>query len=216
MNLDLLPIDAIALKYGTDKSSLHHNYTPLYEQYFAHLKDQDINLLELGWGGHEDPNKGGESAAMWREYFSKANIQVIDIVNKVNNVKGVEFHQGSQADSKFLHSISNNRLYDIVVDDASHLSSLTIKSFQILFPLVRPGGWYVVEDTHSSYHAFYYGRKEANPDPERNGFSTLTTMNYFKRLCDEINKDLIDPRYHLGFEIETMHFYKDIIFIQKK
>jgi len=35
---------------------------------------------------------------------------------------------------------------DLVVDDASHLVSETRSAFQILFPHVRPGGKYVIED----------------------------------------------------------------------
>ena len=35
---------------------------------------------------------------------------------------------------------------DAVVDDASHLLGPTMHSFEVLFPLLRPGGWYVIED----------------------------------------------------------------------
>ena len=35
---------------------------------------------------------------------------------------------------------------DLVVDDASHLYEQTKATFAMLFPLVRPGGNYVIED----------------------------------------------------------------------
>ena len=35
---------------------------------------------------------------------------------------------------------------DLVVDDASHLYGPTKASFEILFPLLRPGGLYLIED----------------------------------------------------------------------
>lgn len=35
---------------------------------------------------------------------------------------------------------------DLVVDDASHFYEQTKTSFQTLFPLVRPGGMYIIED----------------------------------------------------------------------
>jgi predicted O-methyltransferase YrrM len=35
---------------------------------------------------------------------------------------------------------------DLVIDDASHLLAETRISFNMLFPRVRPGGWYVIED----------------------------------------------------------------------
>ena len=35
---------------------------------------------------------------------------------------------------------------DVVIDDASHLYKTTRRTFEIAFPLLRPGGLYVIED----------------------------------------------------------------------
>jgi len=35
---------------------------------------------------------------------------------------------------------------DLIVDDASHIGHLTAATFALLWPLIRPGGFYVVED----------------------------------------------------------------------
>lgn len=35
---------------------------------------------------------------------------------------------------------------DLVVDDASHMLSETLSSFEQFFPLLRPGGLYIIED----------------------------------------------------------------------
>jgi len=35
---------------------------------------------------------------------------------------------------------------DLVVDDASHMYAETKATFEMLFPLVRPGGYYIIED----------------------------------------------------------------------
>jgi len=40
---------------------------------------------------------------------------------------------------------------DIVIDDASHLYRLSRRSFELLFPRLRPGGLYVLEDWSWSY-----------------------------------------------------------------
>lgn len=40
---------------------------------------------------------------------------------------------------------------DLVVDDASHQYEPTRASFECAFPLLRPGGWYVVEDWGWNY-----------------------------------------------------------------
>lgn len=36
---------------------------------------------------------------------------------------------------------------DLIVDDASHQPAQTTRTFELLWPLVAPGGYYVIEDT---------------------------------------------------------------------
>lgn len=209
---DMSELDKLGIKFSTDKSSVHHDYCRIYEKYFEPLRNEALCFLELGYGGHEDPLKGGESAKMWLEYFPHAEINVLDNELKENIPEDIEFIHGSQDDAALLTSQFSHNSLDIVIDDASHLSSLTIKSFEILFPLLKSGGYYCVEDLHSSYHAFYYGNREANPNPALGN----TAMNFFKRLTDEVNKELLEPNYHMGYDIEFMHFYRDLLIIKKK
>lgn len=210
-------LDELAIKHGTDKSSKFHHYTRLYEQYFENMRNDPIHLLELGFGGHEDPELGGESAAMWREYFPNAIISIVDISPKNHIPEGVNFYCGSQDNPILMnHIASEHGAFDIIIDDASHVSSLSIKSWEILYPLLKPGGIYVLEDTHSSYHDFFYGNKEANENPEKNGrFGQITAMNYFKRMIDEVNNGLFPERYSKGFQLEWLTFYYNILFAKK-
>lgn len=56
----------------------------------------------------------------------------------------------SQADRLRVHEIIRNEFgttpIDLIIDDASHRYSATRKAFEISFPLLRPGGSYVIED----------------------------------------------------------------------
>lgn len=242
-------LDEIMLKHGSDKASRAsqdwqwpQNYTQrVYEPLLAPLRDEPITLLELGWGeydpvrrDHANPDNGGRSAAGWREYFSQAEIHIVDIEHKVNTVEGVTLWRGSQADSKFLRQVhARTGNYDVVIDDASHVSSLTIASFKILWPMLKPGGLYVVEDLHSSYHPWYFGAAEANEDPAM-GERAGTAMGFFKRLADEPfyqGKKLHGPKvkgrkttewdcyprkYWLGYEIESISFCAPQIIVIRK
>lgn len=61
----------------------------------------------------------------------------------------------SQSDRKILEHIVRNELadeLDLVVDDASHTYEQTRASFEILFPLLRPGGIYSIEDWNWAHH----------------------------------------------------------------
>lgn len=232
-------LDKLAIQHGTDKSSLSHNYTPLYERYLGSMRGLTARniptLIELGWGGHEDPDAGGGSARMWRDWLP--NFAILTVDNEKKNIPADElngwfqFELGSQADpalvTRIMRHIGN---LQVVVDDASHLSSLTIKSFELLWPHLAPGGWYVVEDTHMAYHDFYYGVAEAAPNPSNGGDGTSaqsafvpTAMGFLKRLADEVNFaggtgewDLFPPEYWLGYEVEEIHFHFNICFVKKR
>lgn len=55
-----------------------------------------------------------------------------------------------QGDRSLLRGILEEELggraLDLVLDDASHLYDPTLASFEVLFPLLRPGGRFVIED----------------------------------------------------------------------
>lgn len=220
-------LDQLAKRYGTDKSTDHHGYTLVYETYLDKLKSKPMRILELGWGGHEDPDKGGASAQMWRDYFPNGEVTCIDLEAKTitDAHKRINFRQGSQADPDFIRQIGEEfGPFDLIVDDASHLSSLTIKSWQLLYPYLASGGLYVLEDTHAAYHDGYYGRNEANRDPKRDALRGPTMMGYFKRLADEVNFDsskegdwtLFPRRYWMGYDLEFVHFYYNLAICKKK
>lgn len=66
-------------------------------------------------------------------------------------------HYGTnQADRAAITSIVDGEIgstpIDLVIDDASHLLDETRASFEMLFPRVRPGGLYVIEDWAAHHH----------------------------------------------------------------
>lgn len=215
-------LDKLALRHGTDKASTHHNYTPHYEQYFAAHRNEPLSLLELGV-------YKGASLRAWRDYFPNATITGVDISPPVE-VEGCVVFQGSQDDAEFLdHLARHTGPYDIIVDDASHLSSLTIHSFEILYPHLKPGGIYVIEDLHSSYHDWFYRGSgvhrflEACSNPDT---TIRTAMQFCKRLADEVNFDpdaeveghkwaLFPREYWNGYHLSSVQFFYDICFITK-
>lgn len=212
-------LDELALKHGTDKSSAHHNYTPIYDDLFWLHRYDKFTMLELGVFR-------GESVRMWAEYFPNATIVGVD--NDLSQFvwtpvpRNLQLLESDQADP---HLAALEPL-NIIIDDASHLSSLTIKSFELLYPILAPGGIYVVEDTHSSYHAWYYGAPDACPDPDGpTMYGDPTAMQYLKRLADEVNFDpsvtdrkgggLFPAKYWKGFRLKSISFYHDLCIIQK-
>lgn len=209
-------LDKLAQLFATDKFGTHF-YTQHYQRHFRHLKNEKVKLLELGIGGWNNPRAGGNSLRMWKAYFPKADIYGIDIQDKsFHNEKRIKTFQGSQAEEEFLKSVIDEiGQPDIIIDDGSHYSHHVVKSFSVLFPLLKHKGIYVVEDLQTSYW-------NSTEDEDWNGSEDVnaphTSMNFFKSLVDGLNfeefRHNYDPTY-FDRHIVGMHFYHNLLFIEK-
>jgi len=199
--------------YGTDKVG-EHFYTGHYQTHFKKFRSKKINLLEIGVGGMKNPLQGGESLRMWKKFFPLAKIFSIDIYDKsALQEKNIKIFKGNQVDKDFLEDVCNEiGEIDIVIDDGSHMNEHVIESFKILFPKLKDGGIYVVEDTQTSYWEHYGGDSKDLNNPN-------TMMNFFKSLTDSLNnQEFIIPNYKQTYfdkKIVSMHFYHNLIFIYK-
>lgn len=206
-------LDRLGIIYRTDKIGSHY-YTPHYESHFHRFKSKEINLLEIGVGGNDKPDKGGKSLRMWKKYFPNGKIYSIDIYDKsVHQESRIKIFQGSQIDENFLEMVTNEiGGIDIIVDDGSHINEHVIKTFSLLFPKLNNGGIYVIEDTQTSYWKEYGGDNEDLSNPK-------TIMNFFKNLTDALNhKEFAKPGHQPDYydkNITSIHFYHNMIFIYK-
>jgi cephalosporin hydroxylase len=94
---------------------------------------------------------------------------------------------------------------DIVIDDASHINDLTIQTFKIVFPYLKEGAIYVVEDTHTSYWEENF---RGTTDLE----SKETAIGYFRHQLHSLQ---IESGVENYFGIKSIHFYPKQIFIFK-
>ncbi len=131
------------------------NYYAEYDFMFANYKDKPIRLLEIGV-------QGGGSLYTWKEFFPQAKITGIDIDELCRKYEGdsIKIYIGSQENSIFLKSVeSKEGPFDIVIDDGGHTMNQQITTFNILFPLLKEGGIYAIEDLHTSYWPEFGGKK---------------------------------------------------------
>lgn len=132
--------------YGTDKGSITHHYTGVYEYFFYPIKDSVKKVLEIG---------GGPSEYMFRDYFSSATIYAIDIdpqVKKEYEGERIIIFVGDQSKRDNLSSFIDKYGcdFDIILDDGGHGMDEQQISFGYLFKCVKGGGFYIIEDLHSS------------------------------------------------------------------
>ncbi len=192
---------------------LEHNYIQWYELHFGKLRRKKLNLFEIGIGGDENRYMGGASLRMWRSYFKRSMITGLDIVDKsIFSEPRINIYMGSQTDESLLKKIDSEKgPFDIIIDDGSHRNEHVLKSFSVLFPLLKSGGIYVIEDTQTSYWPSYGGKSTKNPSRE-------TSMGFFRELIDGLNYEEFefdyDPTYY-DKNIVGISFYHNIIFINK-
>jgi len=206
-------LDRLGNIYKTDKIGGHF-YTPHYSTHFRKFKYKRISLLEIGVGGYENPHSGGNSLRMWKKFFPFGRIFGIDIHDKsALQERRIKIFQGSQVDLNFLSNVTEETgELDIIIDDGSHINDHVIKTFKALFPKLKNGGVYVIEDTQTSYWKDFGGDSKDLRNPN-------TIMNYFKGLTDCLNhQEFLIPDYEQSYydkKIISMHFYHNLIFICK-
>ncbi len=203
-------LNRLALLFHTDKWGAHW-YTQHYQRYFQPLKGKGLNLLEIGVGGYENSNQGGESLRMWKAYFRNSRIVGIDLYDKTHLCEHrIDIRQCDQTDSESLHRLSSEYGgFDIVIDDGSHLNEHVIKTFRVLFPLLRPNGIYVIEDTQTAYWPTCGGGR-TNPQNSMEFFKDLADgLNYVEYPVEEYKPDYFDQH------IVEIAFFHNLIFIRK-
>jgi hypothetical protein len=140
-------LNEIGLAHGTDKASTVHDYLGFYERRFAHLRGEQFVLVEIG------VLQGG-SVRTWGEYFPNAQIVGLDIDPACRGFESgnIAIRIGDASDVAFLFDVVREFGHPmIVIDDGSHRWDHQIGCLQTLFPLLRRGGFYVVEDLDTSF-----------------------------------------------------------------
>ncbi len=207
-----MTLDQLGIKYHTDKSSLHHDYLRHYEFHLQKYRNMPITLWNGGFGGYDDPRRGGGDTRMWREFFPKANILVTDIHYKEQlNIPGVHIRQGAQDDESFWkRCLAETGPPHVFIDDMSHVNSLTIRTFEIVFPMLRPGGTYIIEDIEGSWYPEHgFGGTSDLDDKE---FPSI--INFCRGLLNELNSKYNGSKVVFG--VSSVNFIPNSVIITKK
>lgn len=204
-------LDNIFIKYGTDKSSLFHNYSEAYSIIFQKYRHKKLNVLEIGV-------LDGNSIKSWEEYFVNSIIIGMDIDIKCKQYESdrIVIEIGNQTDIEFLKSISEKyKGFDIVIDDGGHTWHQQKTTFKTLFEYLNPGGIYVIEDLSTSY------LKGSVWDTNEE-----TTVEFLKRILDDLNlngksicgvKEVSNKVLNIYEKwIEYMFFFKGLCLIKKR
>lgn len=185
---------------GTDY--VGHDYLRFYDREWSKWRDEPIRMLEIGLNV-------GASIKLWLQYFSKAQIVGMDVVdfkfateieafimqqgllNRFTFVKGNQF---SPYDLQ--RFVEDQPLFDIIIDDGAHSSGPIIMSFQYLWGKVKPGGYYVIEDLE----------EVANPASHTPGYPNQ--VEFVKELLEQVIRGLND--------VDEAFVSKELVMLRKK
>lgn len=147
--------------YGSDKDS--SGYSHLYSILFDHIKNEKMNVLEIGIGTMTpgvqssmknympDTYKPGASHRAWRDYFINSNIYGVDIQpdTQFSEDRLKTFLLDSTNKSDVDNLMSNlNIQFDIIIDDGWHWDEAQKKTLLNFFPYLKENGIYIIEDIH--------------------------------------------------------------------
>jgi hypothetical protein len=146
----------LAAEFNSDKGAMYkgepaHHYTRAYHELFRSRALEPIRILEIGlcrgraegWVQDQVP-----SLQMWLEYFPNAEVIGADIEDfSWFSHPRVRIHRVDQGDRGMLEELGRKeRPLDIIIDDGSHASVHQHLTLGVLFPCLKPGGLFVIED----------------------------------------------------------------------
>lgn len=159
----------LGLRVYPDTDKYWHGYATFYARHLRRHRLRRRRVLEIGvggLGGYDNRTIGG-SLRYWRDYFPRARVVGLDIqakdVSLGPRVSVVCGDQSSPEDlGRAIRALGGPP--EIVIDDGSHVGAHQWASFEHLFPLMAPGGVYVIEDLHTSYWPDFGGGIPAPAD----------------------------------------------------
>ncbi len=188
----------IADHFKTDKGSIKHLYTEVYSRYLETYRGKAPKLLEIGVAC-------GSSLKTWGGYLGERSaITGVDIRKECESLcRTVPNIRILIADAA---AYSTDEVFDVIVDDGSHVSKDIVQSWQNLWRQVRPGGYYFIEDmrcTHDDGYRRNFTFPKAHGDFDRR--HVMQWLDEQMRAMDYSNSD-----------IEFIHVYRQLIAMRKR
>ncbi|WP_341702347.1 class I SAM-dependent methyltransferase [Ferrovibrio sp.] len=188
----------LADHFKTDKGSLKHGYTAIYEAYLQAFRNRPgMRLMEIGVAC-------GSSLKMWARYFREAQILGVDIRPECAGLcklyPNIRIEIGNAAQRNF------GTGWDAIIDDGSHISADIVDTFVHNWPTLNPGGLYFIEDLKCTHNPEYPKLLPFEVPPhrfERGHFMVL------------INKLLMKMDWGRT-DVEYVHFYREMAVLRKK
>ena len=163
-------LEAVFQRYGTDKQANSHAYVHAYSMLLGPWRENVHSLLEVGIGtvnhsfaahmGLRRKYTVGASLLSWRDYLPNARIVGLDFdagavaavraMAAADSTGRLEAHSVDTTDARAVAALNltadGTQLFDVVIDDGLHTWSGQQATLLSMWSMVRPGGFYFIED----------------------------------------------------------------------
>jgi glycosyltransferase involved in cell wall biosynthesis len=174
--------------YSTNTTSGHkHPYTPVYDELFSSLRDDEINIAEIGIEKNDSIN-------IWRRYFPLAKIYGFEynedyIDNaKSQNLTDVYYETINIQDQSSIQSTLKKVgiKYDIIIDDSTHVFEDQIRFVKNSIEYLKENGILVIEDIFRNRSEENYQKELADVEKYFSQITFITTEheNRYSPGCD--------------------------------
>ncbi|ORC16446.1 hypothetical protein A7979_03750 [Rothia nasimurium] len=142
-------LDELGVLHQTDSSSLVHNYLVEYEKIFKDLKEDPLLVTLIGVA-----HPGLLKTLL--DYFTHAEFLAIETDEETTQgFDGrVSCVHPTAYSPEFFKKIAGQFNPGIVIDDGTHRWDHQMRAFEHLFIALKPGGYYIIEDIHTSFGVF--------------------------------------------------------------
>jgi SAM-dependent methyltransferase len=129
-------------KHLSDKCT-HHNYSETYDRLLSPLRDSATDILEIGI-------ENGCSLRAWREYFPNAHIYGLEKEESklFQSERITTIRCDTTERDRMIELAATLPSFDFICDDGSHVVTEQVWAVAVLWPRLKPGGIYVVEDIY--------------------------------------------------------------------
>ena len=150
---------------GSDKST-RHSYSDTYSDILVNL-NATPTIVEVGIGSAVPANVGfmgpgyraGASLRAWKKFLPDSHVIGADIdESTLAPQEGLVLRHIDQSDSQSLRNFADFlglQTCDLIVDDGLHSPLAAVNTFTALWPCVKTGGFFVIEDMSSPLKSFY-------------------------------------------------------------
>jgi SAM-dependent methyltransferase len=203
------------------------SYYKIYQEYFRPYAGQASNILEIGV-------YQGESLKILSRFFPEALVLGLDLDMKTIDFTAfpnVRYEQADQTNPEALTALADKHApngFDIIIDDASHIGAYSVKTFEALFPKLKSGGLYIVEDWGTGYWKDWpdggtFEKFQTTPLPDtivrRIPSHDFGMVGFVKSLVDLVHIDSVRHSWKsqplFTSTVEYIHYYPGVVILKK-